>query len=294
MEVHAEHAGAAPADTAGTAAASAAPAEAPAAAATGATARNAVLGTMATLLEQRYLDVELGRRLATLLRDAAVAGQFDGADPQAFAQAVTQALRTTAPDLHLAVTYEPDREFVPGAGAGQRVVRQDAAGPRMVMRTGRLDGRRLEEIARTNFGLDRVERLDGFAAERGAVELHVAENRVLGVRDTVVTDPTRAHPKLAAVPMYILTSPKTASAAEMFAYSAHRVGRATLVGEVTAGAGNGGAKHSVGEGYALVVPECRSLTGSWERIGVEPDVEVAADAALDRALQLARERIDAS
>lgn len=84
----------------------------------------------------------------------------------------------------------------------------------------------------------------------------------------------------------------TASAAEMFAYAARRVGRATLVGERTSGAGNGASKHSVGNGSALTLSEWRMLTGAgWEGVGVSPDVPTAGADALDRALELARDAL---
>ncbi|HET7845357.1 MAG TPA: S41 family peptidase, partial [Xanthomonadales bacterium] len=289
--------------------------------------RDAVLERMATLLEQRYVDEAKGKALAGMLRDAARADRFDAlSEPDAFAKAVQAALRETVPDKHLQVSFEPDAEFVPGAGADQRVVRKDAGGARMVVRTGRMDARSVEAIAKTNFGVDRVEHLDGnigyvalsrfvptdlsrdtlraaiglvahsdavvidlrgniggspdavgllaspfFAAERGPVALHAADNRALGIHDVVATDPAQSVAQLADVPLYVLVSARTASAAEMFAFALKRLGRATIVGETTSGAGNGGAKQSVGEGFALVVPEWANTLGTWERVGVRPD-----------------------
>lgn len=249
------------------------------------------------------------------------------------------------PDLHLRASYEPGYEFVPGAGSDGRVQRTDDSGAtRQVVRTGRQDARSLDEIARTNFGVDRVEQLDGnvgylklsrfvpaslsretlraaiaslaesaavivdlrgnvgghpdavaqllspfFPADGGPIELHAAENRALDVRNAVVTDPALSQPGLVKVPLFVLVDAKTGSAAEMFAYASRRVGRATLIGETTAGAGNGAMKRSVGSGFALLVPEWRVLTGpGWERAGVTPDVPVKSADALDRALELAR------
>lgn len=311
--------------------------------------RGEVLEATAALLEARYLDADKGRELASMLREARREGRFAGiAEPEAYASALTAALQETVPDLHLRMNYLPEREFAPGTEAEQAASRRDDSGRvRQVVRTGRIDPRTVEQIARSNFGVDRVEHLPGnigylkltqfvpvelsresldaaialvahsdavivdlrgniggapptvghllsafFSADREPVTLHASENRAMGVRSEVVTDPALSRPKLAQAPLYVLTDARTGSAAEMFAYAARRAGRATLVGENTAGAGNGATRHSVGNGFALLLSEWKVLTGpGWERIGVKPDIEVPADQALERALALAMEAL---
>lgn len=121
--------------------------------------------------------------------------------------------------------------------------------------------------------------------------LHASASRADGVSDSVWTIPELGRRGLAGRPLYILTSARSASAAEMLAYAAQRAGLATVVGEQTAGAGNGGRLHSVGGGLQLFVPDRRVLTGpGWEGTGVTPDVAASAAEALDRALALARAR----
>lgn len=312
--------------------------------------RAPVLDAMANVLETRYVDAGKAKALAGMLREASRTGRFAGeAEPAQFVQAVNRAMQEVAPDLHLRLGYEPERDYVPQDGvartAAQRV--DDRGAIRQVMRTGRMDGRTTEQIARTNFGVERVEHLPGnvgylklmrfvptdlsrdtlraavallahsdavivdlrgniggapdavgellspfFPATGGALELHAAENRAQGIRSAVTTDPTLAREGLATAPLYVLTDAKTASAAEMFAYAARRVGRATLVGETTSGAGNGASKHSVGNGFALTLSEWRILTGAgWEGAGISPDVPTAGADALDRALELARDAL---
>ena len=94
--------------------------------------------------------------------------------------------------------------------------------------------------------------------------------------------------------VYVLTSGNSASAAETFAYAVRQTRRGTVVGETSAGAGNGGAKLSVGYGLALFVPQFRVVSGpGWERTGVVPDVPTSADVALATAHRLALERLAA-
>ncbi len=92
-------------------------------------------------------------------------------------------------------------------------------------------------------------------------------------------------------PVYVLTSAQTFSAAEEFAYNLQALGRATIVGEVT-----GGGAHSidfvpVSDHWLIVLPTARAINpitkSNWERTGVVPDVEVPAEQALQRALELA-------
>lgn len=90
--------------------------------------------------------------------------------------------------------------------------------------------------------------------------------------------------------VYLLTSGFTASAAEHFALSLKRTGRATLIGEETAGAGNYGGTRPVGERFAAFIPVGLTrdpTTGArWEGKGIKPDVAVPAEQALIEALKL--------
>lgn len=121
--------------------------------------------------------------------------------------------------------------------------------------------------------------------------LFASHQRAEGIADSLWSLPALASRGLAGRPLYVLTSARSASAAEMLAYVAQRTGVATVVGETTAGAGNGGRPYTIGDGLQLFVPERRVLTGpGWKGTGVVPDVAVPADLALSRALALARER----
>jgi hypothetical protein len=91
--------------------------------------------------------------------------------------------------------------------------------------------------------------------------------------------------------IFLLVSKNTASAAEHLALSLKRTGRATLIGETTAGAGHYGGMVPLGHGYASFIPVGRTFdpdtNQGWEGTGVKPDVEVPADKALDEALRRA-------
>lgn len=91
--------------------------------------------------------------------------------------------------------------------------------------------------------------------------------------------------------VYLLVSRDTVSAGEHLALALKRTGRATLIGQATRGAGNFGRPFRLPHDFSTFVPFGRTFdpdTGQgWEGTGVRPDIEVAADKALDEALKLA-------
>ena len=86
------------------------------------------------------------------------------------------------------------------------------------------------------------------------------------------------------VPLYVLTSGRTGSAAEALAYTLKNAGRATVVGERTTGAANPGGPVDVGNGFSVFVSDgspVSPITGSnWEGDGVQPSLEAPAHDAL--------------
>lgn len=111
-------------------------------------------------------------------------------------------------------------------------------------------------------------------------------------REHFVT-PAKLQGGLAKAKVYLLTSGRTASAAEHLALSLKRTKRAVLIGETTRGAGHYGAMLPMDESftYAAFIPVGRTFdpdtNEGWEGVGVKPDVAVPADRALDEALKRA-------
>ena len=97
--------------------------------------------------------------------------------------------------------------------------------------------------------------------------------------------------KLHEARLYVLTSSVTASAGEAATFALKRTGRATIIGEVTKGAGHLGPTLPLAGGYRAFVPVARIFdpqTGKgWEGSGVQPDFSVPADEALAVALKQA-------
>src|SRR5262249_8058559 len=96
-------------------------------------------------------------------------------------------------------------------------------------------------------------------------------------------------------PVYVLTSGETFSGAEELAYNLQTRDRATVIGERSRGGAHPCNWHRVAAHLQATVPYGRSVnpvTGTnWEGTGVQPDIAVPADQALDRAYRLAPEHV---
>ncbi|MGZ9100081.1 MAG: S41 family peptidase [Brevundimonas sp.] len=113
-----------------------------------------------------------------------------------------------------------------------------------------------------------------------------------GSRDTFERFANRVdQPAFPDQPIYVLIGPGTFSAAEAVAYDLQASGRATLIGEPTGGGANPSTGMDLGPWFTVIMPigvARHPVTGTnWEGVGVQPDVTVPAERALDEALSLA-------
>lgn len=90
--------------------------------------------------------------------------------------------------------------------------------------------------------------------------------------------------RLKNLPVYILTSDYTFSAAEMFSSSLQGHKRATVVGEKTGGGGHGIRPFKIAEGFTAFIPFNRHYhpvtKKGWEVVGIQPDIPCAEADAL--------------
>jgi hypothetical protein len=294
----------------------------------GAPDRAKALATLSAEIEARYPDPEAGARTAQAIRRRAAAGAYDRTtSARAFAQALTADLRDASKDQHFLVDYfVVPRPFPPAAQAG--VPDQAARETDATLRNHGVE--RVERLA-GNIGYLRVSR---FYAPESTGDVLAAAMRLVGGCDALIIDLrdngggfagtanllasylTPASAQLSELrsrddvkqfwtaawvpggrygrPVYVLTSARTFSAAEGFAYDLQAMKRVTVVGETTRGGANPSDGVLLSERFGAVIPSARARNpitgGNWDGTGVKPDVAVPAAEALDAAWLAAAER----
>ena len=115
------------------------------------------------------------------------------------------------------------------------------------------------------------------------------DGRMVAADSTVAAVPGKRFP--ADMPVYVLTSGTTGSAAEAFAFAIQQSGRGTVVGETTVGGGYQCDELRINPLFVMSVSTLRAVSAfnnkSFQGVGVVPDIEVASGNALDKALEIA-------
>jgi hypothetical protein len=285
-------------------------------------------------IERRYVDASLGRRVAERLRAAVRAGAYPaGTTGGDLAKRLTTELRDVTADGHLGVEFTatplPEEDTAARAEMDRRD-RDEYYGPRLnfgFRRAELLEGNigylDLTVFAPLDWGGETATATMTFLARADALVIDLRRNGgghgemaqwlasyllgpeprpLSGVysRERDATAQTWSLPYVPgarfgpAKPVYVLTSRRTFSAAEGFAYDLQALGRVTVVGERTGGGAHPYENVKLDAHFVLWLPMARSvnpITGTNWTGGVRPDVDVKADDALETALRLARERI---
>lgn len=275
--------------------------------------RSAVLLSIADALRTQYVDPELGARLADVVLNPARGEAV--LDDDAWAQNLTTRLRELSGDGHLQVVVrDEDRD----AGSGVRAPSERGAGG-----SGIDDARIDRELGVISLGALYHPRDAGVAVADAFAAVAEAEALVLDLRGcrggypeavqfvaTYLfdgTDPVHlfdvfdrptgtlqqfwtlpyvpGQRRPASSPVFVAIGSETVSAGEALAFVLQRQGRATVVGDRSAGLAHPGDWVRIDRRFVAFVPSCRSFdpdTGKdWEGVGIQPDVQVAAAEAIE-------------
>lgn len=292
-----------------------------------ATARNAVMDALASKIEAGYVVPETGDLAVRFLHKAKTEGEYNTVtSASSFAQKITADLRSVTKDKHLALHFDPAQKptspsTTPQAAPVERFSYGFNKLERLRGNVGYLEIRSFANLDQAKDTADAwLSALAGFDSiildlrQNGGgntpMAVYIAsyflgpksvlftqmhwrdENRTIDL----MTSETIAGRRSLDRDLFILTGPSTFSAAEDFCYSMQQLKRATLVGEKTGGGahmGRGLVRLSVL--FTAFIPVGESLNPitktNWEGVGVQPDVHVPADKALQEAHTLALRKL---
>jgi Peptidase family S41 len=296
-------------------------------------ARRKLVAAIAANIEERYVDRAIGKRLADLLRAHDKNGEYNRLDTATLAAFINADIKSASRTLGIPrglfvadVMYSarPLPEVWPPPMTEEARQRQ-----RAVMRDLNCLFEKVEKLPR-NVGYIKLNGMADAAicsetTARVMASLNDSAALIVDVRDnpggfgdtalqiagylfdrpafmysprpgsdipTRTASPVSAN-KLTDKPVYLLTSPRTQSAAEYFVYNLKMLKRVTVVGETTGGRQHSGTfrriDEHVGVGVQEVAPDNPYPVKGWELIGIEPDVRVTSAEALETAKKFIEE-----
>ncbi len=289
--------------------------------------RQAVVLDIAKLAQEKYVYPDVGETLAASIRAKLQEGGYDEiAQAGQLAMTLTEDLRALSNDRHWSVLYDPQQlpsSIDPETEEDQAQLarwllqarRRNFGFEKVELLAGNIGYVDLREFAPSEHAGETAVATMGFVANCDALIFDLRQNH--GGYPSMVqlitsylyegeprhintfyyrpsddyqqfwTFPHVPGKRLPEVPVYVLTSPATGSGAEEFAYNLKHMGRATLVGETTAGAAHPVTREVIQEQFILALPYGRPINPitqeNWEGTGVEPHIPVPQEDALKTA-----------
>ncbi|HEX5715665.1 MAG TPA: S41 family peptidase [Thermoanaerobaculia bacterium] len=287
--------------------------------------RAAIVDDIVAALNEVYVFPETAKKMEEHVRSQLKSGAYDRLGTMdAFAQKLTEDLQSVSHDLHLRVAWNPDP---PGGEEGGPTPEQQARFEAQLRRDNycfrkveRLAGNvgylKLDCFAQADLGGATAIAAMNFLSGSDALIFDLRDNGggspsmiQLLTSYLLAGEPTHLNSfyirkgdrteqfwtnawvpgtRMPDVPVFVLTSGRTFSAAEEFTYNLKNLKRATLVGETTGGGAHPVDFHRV-KGYpvGMSLPFGRAINPisgtNWEGTGVEPDIKVPVAEALGAA-----------
>ncbi len=292
--------------------------------------RKSVVDSVSKLLADNYVFPDKALAMSALLRKNIKSGAYDRlSSPEDFAARLTNDLRSVTKDRHLAVIYGPQRiaqmrcDTIYGESLPEiiRAHQRDNFGFRKVEllpgNIGYIDFRMFDNPLLPGAGAAAVSAMNFLANAQAVIfdlrrnggghpemiqlistylfegEAHLNDlyNRPTNLTQQYWILPWVPGPRLAKVPVYILTSNYTFSGAEEFSNNLRELKRATIVGQATGGGAHPVDFKILNDLFILKISIGRAINpvskSNWEGTGVQPHVKVSADSALDVAYLMA-------
>jgi hypothetical protein len=287
--------------------------------------RKAVIDGVLAKVEANYVFPDVGKKMAAAVRARQEKGEYDQiTSGSELAGTLTRHLRDVCKDKHLGVRHNA-KPYPKDFDRGPSVEEMKRMRERVALRN--YGFKKVERLGEGGVGLLELEgfmpeELVGDTAAAAMTFLASLDAVIVDLRrnggghpETVIllcsyffdepthlndiynrsTDSTRQYwshrvlpgKRLTGKDVYVLTSGRTFSGAEEFAYNLQSQKRGTIVGETTGGGAHPTRGFRVTDHFGVGVPFARSVNPvtktNWEGTGVKPDVAVPADLALHTA-----------
>jgi retinol-binding protein 3 len=295
--------------------------------------RKKVIDGVGDVLKEYYIEPAIAQQMADALKAHEAKGDYNSlTDGDAFASQLRKDLLAVSHDKHLGVSFNsykapPRGEPTPEDEARfhKQMERQNCAFDKVEILPNNIGYIKFDGFMDAEFCGPTVVAAMGFVAHTDALIFDLRQNG--GGQPAMVTliasylfdkpthlidmyfrkeDRTQQNwtlsylpgKRMPAQPVYVLTSKRTFSGAEEFAFDLQTQKRAVIVGETTGGGAHPVSGHLVADYFMVGVPFAKSLDPvtktNWEGTGVEPDVKVPATDALETAQKLALEKLKAA
>ena len=293
--------------------------------------REAVVRKLASALREKYAFPETGERAAQFIENRLRMGTYVAPrNDSEFSLALTDDLRKASNDQHLVVEWNPSASSPGDAEEKHRQEierdRRDNFGFEQVSRLpGNVGYLEFHSFADPAPAGNTVIAAMGFLANTDALiidirdngggtaamvpffasylfkarthlnDIHWREGHRVEQFWTVENVPGK---RMDAIPVYVLTSRRTFSAAEELAYDLQALKRATIVGERTRGGANPGNWVALGGALRVFLPLGQAVNplthANWDGSGVAPDIAATREEAYDVAYAQALNRLSTS
>jgi hypothetical protein len=292
--------------------------------------RKEVAEALVAALAGGYAHAEVGQRMAAVVRKKLRTGAYDKINSaEEFAHVLTADVRAIVDDKHLRVMFAGHGEALMGPSGSSPMVMMammramNGAVARVQILEGNIGYMEVNGEAPLDAAKDPIAAAFAFLRNTNALiidargnaggdpqtvafymsylsagapyvvnRIHWREgNRIEETLSTDVGPLTYGAKK----PVFYLTSSRTFSGGEEFAYDLQAFKRGVIVGETTGGGANPSDLRQLGHGFSMRLPGGYAVNpvtdSNWEGVGVSPDVNVPAAQALIEAQRLAVDRL---
>lgn len=289
---------------------------------------NTIVDSITTIIPRYYIDTTIGLQIANNIRTKHKNGDYSNiTNPQILADTLKADVRAINNDLHMSMVYRSPRERsthnTPSIQVNSSGIWSNYGLSEIKVLEGNVGYLKIKHFTRHEFfeeikpivtsAIESLKNTDAIIVDvrdnGGGFEdmvayyisyffdskepIHLSDYRCTLHDHTygISTDPNVLGTKLPDTKLYVLVNANTGSAAESFAYMLKHLGRATIIGETTAGAGNGASIHPINDRFSVQVSSEETINAitktSFEQVGVIPHIKTTSKEAFPKGYKLA-------